>query len=135
MHHIVSDGWSEGVFNHELMVLYEAFGEGRENPLRPLSVQYADFALWQRRWLEGGALERGLSLLEGAVGGDTGAAGVASRPGAACAADIWRGSLQPDTLRRAGGGVEAAESGPSIDTVHDVSGGVRDVVVALQRAG
>jgi acyl carrier protein len=38
MHHIVSDGWSEGVFNHELMVLYEAFGEGRENPLPPLSV-------------------------------------------------------------------------------------------------
>ena len=61
MHHIVSDGWSEGVFNHELMVLYEAFVEGRENPLRPLRVQYADFALWQRRWLEGGALERGLS--------------------------------------------------------------------------
>jgi acyl carrier protein len=61
MHHIVSDGWSEGVFNHELMVLYEAFGEGRENPLRPLSVQYADFALWQRRWLDGGALDRGLS--------------------------------------------------------------------------
>ena len=61
MHHIVSDGWSESVFNHELMVLYEAFAEGRENPLRPLRVQYADFALWQRRWLEGGALERGLS--------------------------------------------------------------------------
>jgi amino acid adenylation domain-containing protein len=61
MHHIVSDGWSEGVFHHELMVLYEAFVEGRENPLRPLKVQYADFALWQRRWLEGGALERGLS--------------------------------------------------------------------------
>jgi len=61
MHHIVSDGWSEGVFNHELMVLYEAFVEGRENPLRPLRVQYADFALWQRRWLEGGALDRGLS--------------------------------------------------------------------------
>src|SRR6476660_682924 len=61
MHHIVSDGWSEGVFNHELMVLYEVFVEGRENPLRPLSVQYADFALWQRKWLDGGALDRGLA--------------------------------------------------------------------------
>src|SRR5258708_16570686 len=61
MHHIVSDGWSESVFNHELMVLYEAFREGRENPLRPLRVQYADFALWQRKWLEGGALDRGLA--------------------------------------------------------------------------
>jgi acyl carrier protein len=60
MHHIVSDGWSEGVFNRELMVLYEAYREGRENPLKPLAVQYADFALWQRKWLEGGALDEGL---------------------------------------------------------------------------
>jgi amino acid adenylation domain-containing protein len=60
MHHIVSDGWSEGVFNRELMVLYEAYQQGRENPLKPLGVQYADFALWQRRGLEGGGLEEGL---------------------------------------------------------------------------
>jgi hypothetical protein len=60
MHHIVSDGWSQGVFNREFMVLYEAYREGRENPLPPLAVQYADFALWQRSWLEGGALDAGL---------------------------------------------------------------------------
>src|SRR5262249_26580477 len=52
MHHIVSDGWSQGVFNHEFSVLYEAYREGRENPLRPLGVQYADFAMWQRGWLD-----------------------------------------------------------------------------------
>ena len=50
-HHIVSDAWSLGVFNHELMVLYEAFHEGRANPLEPLPVQYADFAMWQRQIL------------------------------------------------------------------------------------
>src|SRR6266849_5275516 len=61
MHHIVSDGWSQGVFNREFMMLYEAYREGRENPLKPLAVQYADFALWQRNWLEGGALEQGLA--------------------------------------------------------------------------
>src|SRR5215831_16305073 len=60
MHHIVSDGWSQGVFNRELGVLYEAYAEGRENPLPPLGVQYADFAMWQREWLEGGELEEGL---------------------------------------------------------------------------
>jgi hypothetical protein len=60
MHHIASDGWSQGVFNRELMMLYEAYQEGRENPLKPLAVQYADFALWQRKWLEGGALNEGL---------------------------------------------------------------------------
>jgi len=60
MHHIVSDGWSQGLFNREFTVLYEAYRERRENPLQPLAVQYADFALWQRSWLEGGALEQGL---------------------------------------------------------------------------
>src|SRR5579864_2859248 len=60
MHHIVSDGWSQGVFNREFMVLYEAYEQGRENPLPPLRVQYADFALWQRRELESGGLEAGL---------------------------------------------------------------------------
>ena len=59
-HHIVSDGWSQGVFNREFAVLYEAYQEGRENPLKGLAVQYADFALWQRSWLEGGALDEGL---------------------------------------------------------------------------
>jgi amino acid adenylation domain-containing protein len=59
-HHIVSDGWSQGVFNGELTRLYEAFHQGEENPLEPLAVQYADFALWQRRWLEEGELVREL---------------------------------------------------------------------------
>jgi len=61
VHHIVSDGWSQGVFNRELMDLYVAFREGREHPLPPLPVQYADFALWQRQWLAGGALNEGLA--------------------------------------------------------------------------
>jgi amino acid adenylation domain-containing protein len=60
MHHIVSDGWSEGVFNRELTMLYEAISEGRENPLRPPVVQYADYAIWQREWLERGGLAAGL---------------------------------------------------------------------------
>jgi amino acid adenylation domain-containing protein len=60
-HHIVSDGWSVGVFSREFMLLYEAFHEGRENPMPPLSVQYADFALWQRAWLDEDALARDLA--------------------------------------------------------------------------
>ncbi|HEV2736834.1 MAG TPA: amino acid adenylation domain-containing protein, partial [Longimicrobiaceae bacterium] len=53
MHHIVSDGWSVGVFTRELGALYGAFRQGRPDPLPPLPVQYADYAAWQRRWMEG----------------------------------------------------------------------------------
>jgi len=60
MHHIVSDGWSSSVFNRDFALLYESFCEARNNPLPPLPVQYADFALWQRDRLESGALARGL---------------------------------------------------------------------------
>ncbi|WP_223644877.1 non-ribosomal peptide synthetase [Corallococcus sp. EGB] len=57
MHHIVSDGWSMGVLIRELASLYESFSGGRTPALPPLPVQYADFALWQRQWLQGETLE------------------------------------------------------------------------------
>ncbi|MGB8509917.1 MAG: condensation domain-containing protein, partial [Pyrinomonadaceae bacterium] len=60
MHHIVSDGWSMGVLVRELTALYEAYLEGRESPLAELPVQYADYAVWQREWLQGEALDKQL---------------------------------------------------------------------------
>ena len=60
MHHIVSDGWSLGVLYRELGALYGAFAAGEPSPLPELPVQYADYALWQRRWLSGEVLERQL---------------------------------------------------------------------------
>ncbi|HEU0014949.1 MAG TPA: amino acid adenylation domain-containing protein, partial [Longimicrobium sp.] len=56
MHHIVSDGWSMGVLTRELGALYGAFRRGEPDPLPGLAVQYADFAAWQRRWVEGDVL-------------------------------------------------------------------------------
>ena len=58
MHHIVSDGWSMGVLTRELMALYQAFSQGQADPLPPLALQYADYAVWQRRWLSGEVLQR-----------------------------------------------------------------------------
>jgi amino acid adenylation domain-containing protein len=61
MHHIVSDGWSMGVLVHEFATLYTAFSAGRESPLEQLSIQYADYAQWQREWLSGEVLAEQLS--------------------------------------------------------------------------
>src|SRR5690606_14959955 len=60
MHHIVSDGWSFGVLTRELGALYRAFTSGEPSPLAELPVQYADFAAWQRDWLQGSVLQRQL---------------------------------------------------------------------------
>ncbi|TWC67144.1 non-ribosomal peptide synthase protein (TIGR01720 family)/amino acid adenylation domain-containing protein [Pseudomonas sp. SJZ103] len=59
-HHIVSDGWSMGVMVQELMQLYAAYSQGQDCVLAPLPIQYADYALWQRRWMEAGEKARQL---------------------------------------------------------------------------
>jgi len=56
MHHIVSDGWSMGVLVREMVQLYEAFSKGKASPLPELPIQYADYAVWQRNWLQGDVL-------------------------------------------------------------------------------
>ncbi|HEU0078188.1 MAG TPA: amino acid adenylation domain-containing protein, partial [Longimicrobiaceae bacterium] len=61
MHHIVSDGWSMGVFFRELSALYAAYHEGAESPLAERGVQYADYAGWQREQLAGEVLDRQLA--------------------------------------------------------------------------
>lgn len=60
-HHIISDGWSLAVFNQELTALYNSLVEGGEPRLKPLPIQYADYALWQRRHAEG---ETGRQLVD-----------------------------------------------------------------------
>ncbi|MEO7583970.1 MAG: amino acid adenylation domain-containing protein [Ferruginibacter sp.] len=71
MHHIASDGWSTSIIVKELMELYLAFEEDRESELVPLKIQYADYALWQRNYLQGELLNKKLGYwkqqLEGVV--------------------------------------------------------------------
>ena len=59
--HIISDGWSLGIFLRELSVLYEAFSAGKQSPLPELPIQYADYAVWQREWLQDDVLASQLS--------------------------------------------------------------------------
>jgi len=68
-HHIVFDGWSAGVLFQELSVLYEAFVTGKPWQLPELSIQYADFAVWQRQWLQGEFLSTLLSYWKQQLGG------------------------------------------------------------------
>ena len=68
-HHIISDGWSMAVFHRDLRLAYEAFCDGGSNPLESLQIQYADYALWQRSWMQGRELERLLGYWRGQLAG------------------------------------------------------------------
>ncbi|MGB5350370.1 MAG: condensation domain-containing protein, partial [Polyangiales bacterium] len=63
-HHIVSDGWSAGVFARELMAFYDGFVQGHEPRVATLPVQYVDYAAWQRSWLRGDELDRQFAYWE-----------------------------------------------------------------------
>jgi len=58
MHHIASDGWSLSIIVNEVAELYEAYLQGRPAALPNLEVQYADFSIWQRRFLQGELLNK-----------------------------------------------------------------------------
>jgi amino acid adenylation domain-containing protein len=60
-HHSASDAWSMGILTRELWTLYQAFSNGNPSPLEPLPVQYSDYAVWQRDWLQGEVLKGQLS--------------------------------------------------------------------------
>ncbi len=57
LHHIASDGWSGNILMNEFVELYDAFQQKRPSRLKPLDLQYADYAIWQRGWLQGNVLE------------------------------------------------------------------------------
>jgi amino acid adenylation domain-containing protein len=57
MHHMVSDGWSSGIMMREFAELYAGYVRGEPSRLAELTIQYADYAVWQREWLQGEVLE------------------------------------------------------------------------------
>jgi amino acid adenylation domain-containing protein/non-ribosomal peptide synthase protein (TIGR01720 family) len=62
IHHIASDGWSEGILFDEFIQLYEAFIANKTSPLAQMTLQYADYALWQREYLQGEVLDQQLDF-------------------------------------------------------------------------
>jgi amino acid adenylation domain-containing protein len=70
IHHIVADGWSFGVFLREISDLYNSYCTGKASQLPDLPVQYADYAIWQRQWLQGEVLERQLRYWKKQLGGE-----------------------------------------------------------------
>jgi len=70
LHHIVTEGWAMDIFARELSALYEAFIDERDSPLAPLPVQYLDYSVWQRQWLESGERQRQLDYWTAQLGNE-----------------------------------------------------------------
>jgi amino acid adenylation domain-containing protein len=99
MHHIISDGWSLGIFVRELSTVYEAFSKGAPSPLPALAVQYADFTRWQQQWLNGEVLEVQLNYWQQQLAGAPSLLELPtdrSRP----PVQTFRGSIHPVKLDR-----------------------------------
>lgn len=71
LHHIVSDTWSSRIAARDIQVFYQSYGRSESPTLPPLPVQYADYAVWQRQWLQGERLERLLSFWRENLAGTT----------------------------------------------------------------
>jgi amino acid adenylation domain-containing protein len=69
MHHIASDGWSVGLLCNELSALYAAFLRGQEDPLPGFDIQYADYSVWHRRWVESDQVKQQASYWKTALAG------------------------------------------------------------------
>ena len=149
MHHIVSDGWSMGVLFRELFTLYESFSRGLRarpaSPLPPLAVQYADFAVWQRGWLQGEVLQRQLDWWRERLGGappalelptDRPRPAVASSRGASLvfrlSADVTRGLR---SLARREGATLYMVTHAALDLLLSRWSGQEDLVVGSPIAG
>ncbi|MEU2561069.1 amino acid adenylation domain-containing protein [Streptomyces longispororuber] len=102
-HHIIFDGWVPAIFYRDIAELYAARRAGRPPRLPELPVQYADFAAWQRSWLDGARLARGLEFWRSYLSGLSTPELPLDRPRAAArshAGHLLKFVLRPDLVRR-----------------------------------
>jgi amino acid adenylation domain-containing protein len=98
MSHIVSDGWSMDILTREVGALYQAYSSGEESPLEELPIQYADFAVWQRNWLQGEPLEKKLEYWRKQLAGVEAMELPADHPRPAM--QSYRGASRPFVIER-----------------------------------
>ena len=70
-HHLIHDGWTQGVLMRDFVTIFSAFSSDQPSPLPDLSIQYADFAYWQRRWLDGEVMSEQLGYWKKQLAGAT----------------------------------------------------------------
>jgi acyl carrier protein len=109
MHHIISDGWSIGVLHREIVILYEAFAAGLPSPLKDPVIQYPDYAVWERLWLQGEVLEAQLSYWK------------ARLSGAPPVLDLPTDRPRPATQTFNGASISRHLPRPSLDALREVS--------------
>ena len=131
-HHIVSDGWSMGVFVRELGALYTAFAQGQPSPLPPLEIQYPDFALWQRDWEGSPSWQRQLEHWKSQLAGAS-AAPASLRTRAPRRRTFPRRRALLRFSRAAGCPPESLQSRARRHDVHDAAGGGPDPLPPVYR--
>ena len=130
MHHIVTDGWSMGVFSSELSALYNARVNGRDPALPELPIQYGDFAVWQRRQLQGERLAELLGFWRGELDGLSTLALRTDRPHRAI--PTFRGGSVPLVLdANTARGLRELSPRARRNDVHGADGGLRGVAGSL----
>lgn len=71
-HHLIHDGWTQGVLVRDVMAIYEAYVKGQQSPLKDLEIQYGDFAYWQREWMTGSVMDKQLEYWKKQLSGAKG---------------------------------------------------------------
>ena len=122
LHHIVADAWSIGVFMGELAILYNSFVRERPSPLPELPIQFADYAYWQRNWLQGEVLDAQLVYWKEQLSGAPPSARSADRPAPTGIAKLKWGHAYHPYFRRSHTATQRTQSGGGCYPLHDLAG-------------
>ncbi|HSK77339.1 MAG TPA: amino acid adenylation domain-containing protein [Thermoanaerobaculia bacterium] len=144
LHHIASDAWSGAILVREITALYDAFCQNRPSPLPELPVQYADYAVWQQRWLQGAVLEQHLAYWRKALSGSPPALRLPTdrpRPERPSYRGLMRTFRMPQALSRSLGDLSRREGATlfmtllaALDVLFQRVSGQEDVVVGTAMA-